>query len=247
MHTVRRQLANDTIDLAALKRNADFLSPLDKRHVPLRPDTQRVRDLATLPHFRQRLHETRIRCGHNVTLTVNVTSQPDCVVRWYKNDRTIALRRRGAVHVYECGSGVWELHILDAVPADSGVYACVASNCAGEVRTSAFVNVEPAAIAVAMQKRVGRCCDGPMLLCTCERCMLTGCCGCDRRVEDYFGTAVDKRLSSDPMIRDARLSAVRCRTFVGYNPEEFTFEERTAETVNEMDAAIEEGFTTNTV
>lgn len=212
VHTTRRQLANAAIDLAYVKRERDayFLSPLDRRHVPLRPDCTRAQDLVTVPRFRLRLYGMRIRCGHDACLTVNVTAQPDCVVRWYKNDRQLTHQRRGAVHVYSCGSGVWELRILSAIPADAGVYACIATNCAGEARTTAVVTVEPAD---AERRR----CDGPLWRCTCVRCTLTGCCGCDRSVPDCYGATADRRPALSAEVRDERLSAVRCRRFVGFN------------------------------
>lgn len=101
------------------------------------------RDLAEFPCFTERLHDVRTSSGRDVTLPVRLRAFPDCEVRWYKDGRPLARHRPAHVSVLQYSRTLFVLHIRQAQPADAGVYSCSAHNCAGAVRTSGYVHVEP--------------------------------------------------------------------------------------------------------
>lgn len=101
------------------------------------------RDLAEFPCVTERLHDVHTSSGRDVTLTVRLRGFPDCEVLWYKDGRPLARHRPQNVAVRQYSKTLFVLHIRQAQPTDAGVYSCTAHNCAGAVRTSGYVHVEP--------------------------------------------------------------------------------------------------------
>lgn len=100
-------------------------------------------DLSERPSITQRLRDVYTIVGRNVTLEVRATGFPDCDVLWYKDEQPLTRHRPINYELRQYSKGVFVLHIRGASTTDAGIYSCRLYNCAGEVRTSAYVNVEP--------------------------------------------------------------------------------------------------------
>ncbi|XP_026558988.1 hemicentin-1 [Pseudonaja textilis] len=83
-----------------------------------------------------KLEDVKVKEGHGITLTCEVTGNPIPEITWLKDGQTI-LQDDG----YQLMSSGRFLQITNAQVADTGRYTCVASNTAGDKRKSFSVNV----------------------------------------------------------------------------------------------------------
>ncbi|XP_034265503.1 hemicentin-1 isoform X1 [Pantherophis guttatus] len=82
------------------------------------------------------LEDVKVKEGHGITLTCEVTGNPIPEITWLKDGQTL-LQDDG----YQFMSSGRFLQITNAQVADTGRYTCVASNTAGDKRKSFSVNV----------------------------------------------------------------------------------------------------------
>ncbi|XP_039213555.1 hemicentin-1 isoform X2 [Crotalus tigris] len=83
-----------------------------------------------------KLEDVKVKEGHGITLTCEVTGNPIPEITWLKDGQTF-LQDDG----YQLMSSGRFLQITNALVADTGRYTCVASNTAGDKRKSFSVNV----------------------------------------------------------------------------------------------------------
>lgn len=97
------------------------------------------RDHIEYPRFSKRLLDQDLQIGHTVNMEVLVHGSPALEVKWYKNG--LPLMENANCHVTHYSPESHVLTIHQALPSDRGLYSCMASNIAGTVRTSCYVNV----------------------------------------------------------------------------------------------------------
>ena len=74
-------------------------------------------------------------------LNVQITGRPKPKVEWLKDNKPISKYDR-RLKMEEDFIGGYALTIRDTIDHDSGEYACVATNSAGQATCSATVNIE---------------------------------------------------------------------------------------------------------
>lgn len=92
------------------------------------------------PSFKQSLKAVQVDMGQNAVLHCHITGKPMPSIAWYHNDQKIKLNDRVQLK-FGRESGKWELHIINTIPDDTGVFRCVASNPRGEASCEANVVV----------------------------------------------------------------------------------------------------------
>ena len=92
------------------------------------------------PSFKQSLKPVEANIGETAVLHCHIIGKPMPSLSWFHNDNKIQLNGRVQLKFGE-ESGKWELHVLNTIPEDSGVFRCVASNPRGEASTEAALTV----------------------------------------------------------------------------------------------------------
>lgn len=84
---------------------------------------------ASVPLFRQRLHDLTFETGDTITMYCALEGAPPYSTVWYKNEELLTDGNRVKLALYDDGQAT--LTITTAKPYDAGLYKCVARNKAG--------------------------------------------------------------------------------------------------------------------
>lgn len=93
------------------------------------------------PIFELPLKDQNVQQGSSLRLKVKVRAYPNTDIKWLHNGEEIDAENDDKITVTQSPDGSSTLTIDDAQPSDSGEYTAVATNDAGQTKTSSYVDV----------------------------------------------------------------------------------------------------------
>ena len=91
------------------------------------------------PEFTQTLNDLKIRDGDTLTLTCQVTGDPEPQITWSKNDKKIS---SSEIIDLKYKNGIATLIINEVFPEDEGLYVCTATNSIGSTSTKSKLTIK---------------------------------------------------------------------------------------------------------
>ena len=92
------------------------------------------------PIFAKNLHNLAFNTGDNALIQCVAISSPDTDMKWFLNGALIE-PSNNYIQAYDPHTGLCTLSIASAIPADSGQYTCLVSNCIGHETSNCWIVV----------------------------------------------------------------------------------------------------------